>query len=189
MKNQTSAVGCYRGEAKWERQMCSLSCRGWKETAGKCHLETSLITSHWSLGSQELFWWNFISWAQCMQSRELAKRAGDAGEGTWVGSREKEAAEGVSYMSSDQMRRQDRSQVDSICFPLWKLISWLGEKKGSVEVLEDWAVSEKQMLLKEWLWAWQSLIWALRSTYSTSPSKLISFPGDYSELKGLDPVV
>lgn len=65
------------------------------------------------------------------------------------------------------------------------------EKKGSVEVLEDRADSEKQMLASQGMaLSLESLIWALRSTYSTSPSKLVSFPGDYcSGLKGLDPVV
>lgn len=69
------------------------------------------------------------------------------------GIREKQAAESDGYMRSDQKSRQEGSQVDSICFPLWKLISWLGDKKGSVEVLEDRAVSGKQMLPKEGLCA------------------------------------
>lgn len=132
----------------------------------------------------------FSSWAECVQSRELANGLEILGKGPGCGEQRKRAAESVSYMCRDQMRRQEGSQVDQICFPLWELISWLGEKKVSVEVLQHKAVSEKQMLPKEWLWAWQSLIWALRSTYSTSPSKLISFPGDYcSWLKGFNPVV
>lgn len=39
------------------------------------------------------------------------------------GIREKQVAESDGYMCSDQKRRQEGSQVDSICFPLWKLIS------------------------------------------------------------------
>lgn len=40
-----------------------------------------------------------------------------------MGNGEKGAADSVSYMCSDQMRRQEGSQVDSICFPLWELVS------------------------------------------------------------------
>lgn len=83
--------------------MCTLSCRGWKEIACKCHLEESLLTLHCSLESQELLCWTLQLLNRARAQQGIGKWAGETGEGAWLWGAEKKAAEVVSYTCRDQM--------------------------------------------------------------------------------------
>lgn len=77
-------------------------CRGWKETACKCHLEESLLTLHCSLESQELLCWTLQLLTRACAQQGIGKWDGESGEGPWLRGAEKKAAEVVSYMCRDQ---------------------------------------------------------------------------------------